>query len=64
MTCLVKFEVVTHVLEVVWEWSISMWLWVKTKGIPFWGRCTIRGDWEVHWGYGILRDFDPYGHVG
>ena len=33
---------------------------VKTNGIPFWGRCTTHfktyfsGDWDVHWGYGIL----------
>ena len=32
------------------------WLWVKTNGIPFWGRCTTHfrtyfsGDWDVHWG--------------
>ena len=28
--------------------------------VPFWGRCTTQfrayfsGDWDVHWGYGIL----------
>ena len=35
---------------------------VKAHGIPFWlvGECTTRyrlyfsGDWDVHWGYGIL----------
>ena len=43
----------------------STWLWIKTNGIPFWGRCTthfrtyFRGDWDVHWGYGILT----HGHV-
>ena len=32
----------------------------KTNGIPFWGRCTTHfrtffsGDWDVHWGHGIL----------
>ena len=41
------------------------WLWLKTNGIPFWGRCThlsilvyLSGDWEVHWGYDL--DFDPW----
>ena len=38
----------------------KIWLWVKTNGIPFWGRCTTHfrtyftGDWDVHWGYGLL----------
>ena len=33
---------------------------VKTNGIPFWGGCTTHfsrnfsGDWDVHWGYGLL----------
>ena len=33
---------------------------VKANGMPFWGRCTTHfrtyfsGDWDVHWGYGIL----------
>ena len=33
--------------------------------VPFWGRCTTHvrtyfsGDWDVHWGYGIL----PHGQV-
>ena len=22
------------------SWVLKMWLWVKTNGIPFWGRCT------------------------
>ena len=31
----------------------------QTKVIPFWGRCTTHffdssGDWDAHWGYGIL----------
>ena len=40
-------------------------MWVKTNGIPFWGRCTTHfrtyfsGDWDVHWGYGLLT----HGHV-
>ena len=40
-------------------------LWVKTVLVPFWGRCTTHfsrdfsGDWDVHWGYGILT----HGHV-
>ena len=39
---------------------VYKWLWVKTNGIPFWGRCTTHfrtnfsQDWDVHWGYGIL----------
>ena len=43
------------------EWGVEQnWLWVKTNGIPFWGRCTTHfrtyfsGDWDVYWGYGIL----------
>ena len=36
---------------------------VKTNGIPFWGRCTtqvyFRGDWDVHWAFGILT----HGHL-
>ena len=29
--------------------------------VPFWGRCTTHivyfsGDWDVHWGYGILTN--------
>ena len=42
------------------EVSVAMWLWVKTNGIPFWGRCATHfrtyfsGDWDVHWGYGVL----------
>ena len=45
---------------------VEMWLWVKTNGISFWGRCSTHfrtyfwGDWDVHWGYGILTR----GHVG
>ena len=41
-----------------------IWLWVKTNGIRFWGRCTTQfrtyasGDWDVHWGYDL--DFDPW----
>ena len=33
--------------------------------VPFWGRCTTHfsrdfsGDWDVHWGYGILT----HGHI-
>ena len=32
---------------------------VKTNGIPFWDWCTTHfgqffGDWDVHWGYGLL----------
>ena len=43
---------------------IPTWPWVKTNGIPFWGRCTTHfvyfsGDWDVHWGYGILT----HGHM-
>ena len=40
--------------------DVLIWLRVKTNGIPFWGRCTTHfrtyfsGDWDVHWGYGIL----------
>ena len=39
-------------------------MWVKSKGIPFWGRCTTHfstyfsGDWDVPWGYDL--DFDPW----
>ena len=38
-----------------------IWLWFKTHGIPFWGRCTphFSGDLDVHWGYGILT----HGHM-
>ena len=42
-----------------------MWLWVRTHGIPLWGRCTTRfrtyfsGDLDVNSGYGILT----HGHV-
>ena len=46
----------------------GMWLWVKTVLVPFWGECTthfrthLSGDWDVHWGYGILTHghVDPY----
>ena len=30
------------------------------QNLPFWGRCTnhsrsyFSGDWDVHWGYGLL----------
>ena len=33
--------------------------------VPFWGRCTTHfrtyfsGDWDVHWGYGLLT----HGHI-
>ena len=43
------------------------WLWGKTNGIPFWGKCTTQfslyfsGDWDVHWGPTDL-DFDPWPH--
>ena len=37
------------------------WSWVKTHGIPFLDReftthfrTYFSGDWDVHWGYGIL----------
>ena len=41
---------------------MAIWLWVKTNGIPFWlvgefttyFRTYLSGDWDVHWGYGIL----------
>ena len=44
----------------------AIWLWVKTNGIPFWGRCTTHfrtyfsGNWDVRWAYGILA----HGHLG
>ena len=47
---------------------IHIWLWVKTNGIPFWGRCTTHfrtyfsGDWDVHWGLTDLA-FDPWPYV-
>ena len=37
----------------------------STPMVPLWGRCTAHfrtyfsGDWDVHWGYGVLT----YGHV-
>ena len=39
----------------------QVWLWVKTNGIPFWGRCTsllvyFGGDWDVHWGHDFCCD--------
>ena len=49
-------------------WSLSAkGPWVKTNGIPFWlaGEFTTQfglyfsGDWDVHWGYGILT----HGHI-
>ena len=28
--------------------------------VPFWGRCLyFSGDWDVHWGYGLLT----HGHI-
>ena len=39
--------------------DLGIWLWVKPM-VAFWGRCTTHcglffsGDWDVHWGYGIL----------
>ena len=44
--------------------SCHAWLWVNTNG-TIWGRCTTQfrtyfsGDWDVHWGYGILT----HGHM-
>ena len=43
-------------------------LWVKTNGIPFWGRCTTHfrtyfSGWiesDVHWEYDLA--FDPWPH--
>ena len=43
------------------------WLWVKTVLVPFWlvgeftthFRAYFSGDWDVHWGYGILT----HGHL-
>ena len=41
----------------------AIWRWVKTNGIPFWGRCTTHfrtdfsWDWDVHWGYRLLTAF-------
>ena len=41
--------------------------WVKTNGIPFWGRCTTHfrtyfsGAWDVHWGYDL--GFHPWQHL-
>ena len=38
---------------------------VKTVLVSFWGRCItlfrtyFSGDWDVHWGYGILT----HGHM-
>ena len=39
---------------------LKIWLWVKTNGVPFWGRCTTQfrtylvvGLGPVHWGYGL-----------
>ena len=40
--------------------QLDVWLWVKTNLVPFWGGCTTHfrtyfsGDWDVHWGHGIL----------
>ena len=45
--------------------GLSIWLWVKTNGIPFWlvGAPPISvyfsGDWDVHGGYGVLT----HGHI-
>ena len=41
----------------------NIWVWFKTNG-TFWDRCTTRfseisGDWDVHWGYGVLT----HGHT-
>ena len=36
--------------------------------VPNWGRCTTHfrtyfsGDWDVHWGYDLDLDFDPWPH--
>ena len=60
--------------HVLWNWASSsasrpklhnMAVVVKTNGIPCWGGCTTHfgtyfsGDWDVHWGYGILT----HGHM-
>ena len=41
--------------------GVDQWLWVKIDGIPFYFevgtthfRTEFSGDWDVHWGYGIL----------
>ena len=44
----------------------DIWLWVKSNGIPFWGRCTTHlslwwGLVDVHWGYDL--PFDPWPFV-
>ena len=42
---------------------LDKWLWVKSNGIPFWGRCAtpfrtyFSGDWDVHW---VRFGFDPW----
>ena len=36
--------------------GFSVWPWVKTNGIPFWGfRCTTHfgGDWDLHWAFAV-----------
>ena len=40
----------------------TVWLWVKTNGIPFWGRCTTHFS-LFEWGLGCslgVRDFCPW----
>ena len=43
--------------QVIWRWSKPI--------SPFWDRCTTHfrtdfsGDWDVHWGYGVLT----HGHL-
>ena len=38
----------------------AKWPWFKTVLVPFWDRGTthfrtyLSGDWDVHWGYGVL----------
>ena len=52
-------------LHQVFPIVVDMAVVVKTNGIPFWGRCTTHfrtyfsGDWDVHWGYGLLT----HGHM-
>ena len=29
-------------LSSLWVFAAQNWLWVKTNGIPCWGRCTTR----------------------
>ena len=44
-----------------WPW-LAKWLWVKSNGIPVWGRCTTH--FSLFWlGLGCslgVWDFDPW----